>query len=66
MLMWVVCFVGDTVWFRTYALAPAPACGFAAHAEVGHGFDSTSPAKSSIRFASHWTRNLAGKPKKLI
>ena len=55
----VVCFVGDVVWFRTCALAPAPACGLAAHTDVGPGFDSTSPAKS-IRSASHRTGNLAG------
>ena len=42
----VECCVGVAVWFRTCALAPAPACGFAAHTEVGPGFDSTSPAKS--------------------
>ena len=30
----VVCFVGDVLWFRTCALAPATACGFAAHTEV--------------------------------
>ena len=54
----VVCFVGDVVSFRTCALAPAPACGLAAHTGVGPGFDSTSPAKS-IRSASHRTGYLA-------
>ena len=34
------------IWFRTCALAPALACGFAAHIEVGPGFDSDfSPQK---------------------
>ena len=45
---------GDVVWFRTCALATAPACGLATHTDVGPEFDSTSPAKS-IRFASHRT-----------
>ena len=40
------CSVGVTVWFRTRAMAPAPACGLAAHIDVGPGFDSTSPAQS--------------------
>ena len=59
----VVCFVGDVVWFRTCTLVPAPACGFAAHTEVGPRFDTTSPANSKIRFASHQTGNMAGKTK---
>ena len=50
----VECCVDIAVWFRTCALAPAPACGPAAHTDVGPGFDSTSPAKS-IRSASHRT-----------
>ena len=50
----VECCVGVAVWFRTCALAPAPAYGLAAHTDVGPGFDSTSPAKS-IR-----TGDLAG------
>ena len=56
-------FVGDVMWFRTCALAPAPECGLAVHTDVGPGFDSTSPAKS-IRFASHRTGNLAGTTEK--
>ena len=59
----VECCVGVAVWFRTCALAPAPACGLAAHTDVGPGFDSTSPAKS-IRSASHRTGNLAGMTEK--
>ena len=59
-----VCYVGDLVWFRACALAPAPACGLVAHTEVGHRFVSTSPDKSSIRFASHKSGNLAGKTEK--
>ena len=58
----VECCVDVAVWFRACALAPAPACGFAAHTDVGPGFDSTSPAKSRYRFASHRTGNLTGKP----
>ena len=60
----VVCFVSDVVWFRTCALAFVPVCDFAAHTEVGPGLDSTSLAKSRIRFARHWTGNLTGKPNK--
>ena len=30
------------------ALAPAPACGLAAHTDVGPGFNSTSPARSRL------------------
>ena len=37
---------------------------FAVHTDVRPGFDSTSPAKSKFRFASHRTGNLAGKTKK--
>ena len=59
----VECCVGVAVWFRTCALAPAPACGLAAHTDVGPGFDSPSPAKS-IRSASHRTGNLAGTTEK--
>ena len=55
----VLCFVGDVVWFRTCTLAPVPACGLAAHTNVGLGFDSTSPAKS-IRSARHRTGKTAG------
>ena len=51
----VECCVGVAVWFRTYALAPAPACGLAEHTAVGPGFDSTSPTKSRFRLASHRT-----------
>ena len=47
----VECCVGDAVWFRTCALAPAPTCGLAARTDVGPEFDSTSPAQS-IRSAS--------------
>ena len=57
----VVCFVGDVVWFRTCALAPAPACGLAAHTDVGPVLGSTSPR---FRFTSHRTGNLAGKTEK--
>ena len=57
----VECCIGVAVWFRTCALAPATACGLAAHTDVGPGFDSTSPAKSRFRFASHRTGNLSGK-----
>ena len=55
LLVWVlsVC-IGVAVWFRTCALAHAPACGLAAQTDVGPGFDSTFPAKS-IRSASHRT-----------
>ena len=49
----VECCVGFAVWFRTCALAPAPACGFAAQIDIGPGFDSSSPAKSRFRLASH-------------
>ena len=58
----VVYFVGDVVWFRTCALAPALACGFAAHTEFEPGFDSASPAKS--RFSLPPDGKLAGKTKK--
>ena len=47
--------VGDVVWFRKCALTSAPACGFAAHTEVGPEIDSTFPIKRKIRFASHRT-----------
>ena len=61
----VGCFVGDVVWFRTCALAPVPACGFAIYTHrCRAGFDSTSAAKSSILFASYKTGNLAGTTKK--
>ena len=46
------------------ALPPAPACGLAAHTNVGPGFNLTSPAKSILRFASHRTGNWAGKTEK--
>ena len=52
------------MWFRTCALAPAPACCFAAHTDVRPDLDSRSPAKSRFRFASHRTGNLAGKTEK--
>ena len=55
LLVWVLSVV--LVWFRTCALAPAPACGLAAHTDVGSGFDSTSPAKG-ICSASHRTGKL--------
>ena len=58
------CCVGVAVWFRTCALTPASACGLAAYTDVWPGFDSTSPAKSRFRFASHRTGNLAGKTEK--
>ena len=60
----VVCFICEVVMFRTCALAPAPACGFAVHTEVWPVFDSTSPAKSKICFARHRAGNLAGKTKR--
>ena len=50
----VDCCVGFAVCFRTCALVSAPACGLAAHTNVGPGFDSTSPAKSNCS-ASHRT-----------
>ena len=56
--------VGVAVRLRTCALAPAPACGLAAHTDVGPGFDSTSPVKSRFRSASHRTGNLSGKTEK--
>ena len=61
----VVCFVGDVVWFRTCALAPATTCGLAAHTDVGPGFDSTSPAKST-RSAMHKTGSLAARQKRVV
>ena len=48
----VECCVGVAVWFRTCTLAPAPACGLAAHIDVGPGFDTTSSVKC-IRSAYH-------------
>ena len=60
----VECCVGVAVWFRTCALAPAPACGLAAHTDVGPGFDSMSPAKSRFGLASHRAGNLTGKTEK--
>ena len=57
LLVWVLC-VLLVMWFRTCALAPAPACGLAAHTNVGPGFDSMSSAKS-IHSTSHRTGNLA-------
>ena len=60
----VECCVGVAVWFRTCALAPAPACRLAAHTDVRPGSDSTSPAKSRFRFAGHRMGNLSGKTEK--
>ena len=48
---------------RICALAPALACGLAAHTDVGPGFDWTSP-EYFIRSASHRTGNLAGTAEK--
>ena len=39
-------------------------CGFAAHTDVGPGFDSTSLAKSRCRLASHRAGNLTRKTEK--
>ena len=44
--------------------APAPACGFDAHTDIGPGLASTSPAKSRFRLVSHRTGNLAGSTEK--
>ena len=60
----VDCCVGVAVWFKTCALAPAPACGLAAHTDVGPVFDSTSPTKSRCRLASHRAGNLIDKIEK--
>ena len=49
----VECCVGVAVWFRTCALAPAPACGLAAHTDVDR-----------YRLASHRAGNLTGKTEK--
>ena len=38
--------------------------GFAVHTDVGPGLDSTFPAKSRFRLASHRTGNLADKTEK--
>ena len=43
LLVWVL---SVAVWFRTCALAPAPACCLAAQTDVGPGSDLMSPAKS--------------------